>query len=225
MSKCVVGSGEAEREIARDGVEVVAAEAKAGFDRDHVVEIDERVDLRQPVAGEHALDQPLHRGSVTGLLDAESTIGRAPRRDAGNCGELDAGPALAASRLGRRNLVFQDRRTLLGDGQALGNDQGDSKIGKSWRQIRDDELGHQGIPSEKTQIRLQNRDPLARRRPLARAPRRIIFESRTLRLVAELGFGLIGRTPGLDLILRCGFHLVSALVQIAQLSEKSVDRL
>jgi hypothetical protein len=44
--ECVAGSGEAERKIALDGIEVVATEAKARFDRDHVVEIDERVDLR-----------------------------------------------------------------------------------------------------------------------------------------------------------------------------------
>jgi hypothetical protein len=141
VEKRVAGSGEAEGEIAVDGVEIVATEAKARFDRNQIVEIDERIDFRQPVAGEHPLDQPLHGGSVAGLLDSERPLRRAPRRDPGNGREFDPGPALAASRLGFRDLAVQRRRAMRGDGEALGDNQGDPEIGKFRRQFRDDELG------------------------------------------------------------------------------------
>ena len=49
-------------------------------ERHHVVEIDQRVDLRQRLAGEHALDQPLDRRPVARPLDAEALVGRRARR-------------------------------------------------------------------------------------------------------------------------------------------------
>ena len=52
----VVGAREAESEIALGRVEIVAAKAEFARQRGRIVEVDQRVDLRQRAAGQHALD-------------------------------------------------------------------------------------------------------------------------------------------------------------------------
>ena len=64
--------------------EIIGAEAKAGFERDGIVEINQPVDPRQRISRQHALDQPFHRRPIACLLDAEGAIGAAPGRHAGN---------------------------------------------------------------------------------------------------------------------------------------------
>ena len=115
----VVGPREAEGEIAFGRIEIVAAETQLARQRNCVVEVDQRVDLRQRAARQHALDQPLDRRTVAGALDAEALVGGAPRGDAGNGGQLGPVPTYAAGLLGRRDLRRQRGAAALADAANL----------------------------------------------------------------------------------------------------------
>ena len=91
-------------------VEVVAAEAEAARQGREVVKVDQRVDLGQRLPRQHPLDQPFDRGAVARPLDPEPLVGRAPRRDPGNCRKLHAAPARPALGFGRRDLGRERRR-------------------------------------------------------------------------------------------------------------------
>ena len=69
IDKAVPRPGEAEDEIARRPIEIVAAKVEPGLERNHVVEVDKRIDLGQRLAGENPLDQPLGRGAIARALD------------------------------------------------------------------------------------------------------------------------------------------------------------
>ena len=83
-TKLSLRPGIAEREWRRDLIEIVGTERQHMGERHRIVEIDEGVDARELTAGEHVLDQPLDRGAIARLLDAETLVGVAPRRNPGN---------------------------------------------------------------------------------------------------------------------------------------------
>ncbi len=93
----------AEGDVARDLVQIVGPERHDMGQRHGVVDVNEGVDLGQPATGEHVLDQPLDRGAVARLLDAEGAIGLPPRGDAGDLRQLH--PAHAARQAASRSAI------------------------------------------------------------------------------------------------------------------------
>jgi hypothetical protein len=114
VDKTVVGLREAEGQRRLHLVQVVGAAAKNVRERDGVVDVDERVDRRQPVARLDALDQPFDGRAIAGLLDAEPLVGGAPCGDARDRRELDTLPARPARRLALREERIELRIARLG---------------------------------------------------------------------------------------------------------------
>ena len=124
----------------RDLGEIVGAERQHMRERHRVVEIDECVHAREWPAREHVLDQPLDRGAIARLLDAEAFVGGAPRRDTGNLRQLRAAPRRAS-----RLLPFGDQRIERGgtfgrDGEPFGDDDRDAIGGKCVGDVGDRDL-------------------------------------------------------------------------------------
>ena len=140
VDKAVALSRVAERERWREAVEIVRPERQHVGKRYRVVEIDECVHARERPAREHVLQEPLDRGAIARLLDAEALVGRAPCRDAGDLRELRAAPALARGRLALRDQGIERCRTLGCDRQPFGDHECDTIIGKRACDIGDGNL-------------------------------------------------------------------------------------
>ena len=130
----------AEGERRRDAVEIVGAERQHVGERHRIVEIDERIHARERPAREHVLDQPLDRGAIARLLDAEALVGGAPRRDAGDLRQLRPAPASRAPPPRARRSAHRARPGARRDGQPLGDDERDAVVGKRVRDVGDGNL-------------------------------------------------------------------------------------
>ena len=120
----------AEGKVAADHIEIVRAERNDMRQRDGVVGVDESVDLGQGAAGKNVLDQPLDRGAIAGLLDAEGAISLPPRRDPRDFGQFRSTPASRGMRLAIRDEGGERSGTFKPHVDVRRDDHGHANSGK-----------------------------------------------------------------------------------------------
>jgi hypothetical protein len=92
------------------------------------------------------LDEPLDRGAVARLLDAEAFVGGAPGGDARDLGELLVGPSGAARLFALGDEPIERRRPLRSELERFGDDHRHAEFREAGREFGNGEFERHSTP-------------------------------------------------------------------------------